>query len=271
MKKLFYHFNILFFLLAANYSFSQQPQWRFPIAFEDATGAKDTIFFVWDSAATLYGQDSIFGEYPMSMPTDTFQVYVSIWNGDSSKTWAISPSDPFEKDILAKNYTYPIKISWDTSLFNSPSLASPVNCAEMDNEYFFMFGGICNRFNMLLTDTVTAPWFNWGSQEQFPLFISINTFGYCCVNGIGETDNKKNSYYVYPNPTSDNLTVKCDDNKIKEITFYSIEGSKRAIFKSGFLKDKEIHISLDFLNQGIYIIEITNHKNQRYYEKVIKY
>jgi len=30
-----------------------QPQWKFHIAYEDATGAKDTMWFIWDESATF--------------------------------------------------------------------------------------------------------------------------------------------------------------------------------------------------------------------------
>lgn len=38
-------------------SFSQ-PQWKFHVAFEDATNAKDTIWFIWDTTATFEGADT---------------------------------------------------------------------------------------------------------------------------------------------------------------------------------------------------------------------
>ncbi len=39
-----------------------QPQWKFHVAYEDATGARDTIFFIWDTSAVVYGIDTALGE-----------------------------------------------------------------------------------------------------------------------------------------------------------------------------------------------------------------
>lgn len=66
-----------------------QPQWKFHIAFEDATGARDTIFLIWDSTAT-WEMDTLLGEIPMNFDTNIFQVYMYINSTplDSSKVSA---------------------------------------------------------------------------------------------------------------------------------------------------------------------------------------
>lgn len=242
---------IPFFVIAQ----SKQPQWKFPIAFEDASGAKDTIFFVWDSTATT-GMDSTLGEYPMSMPQDTFQVYIyDTMYTDSTKVYALPLIYGFDNAIFAKNYIYPIKISWDTSLFNSPFLSSPVNCAGMNNDYFFIFGGICQTFNMLLTDTVTAPWFNWGSQEQFPLGIGINNFGSCCLNGIEENENSMKNFFLFPNPTTNNLTILCPEKETIDIL--NVNGQ---IVKSIYSNSKSTTVDLTDLASGVYIVRLKTDK-----------
>ncbi|MEI2419331.1 hypothetical protein V6O07_03590, partial [Arthrospira platensis SPKY2] len=40
-------------LLLGTLHVSAQPQWRFHLAFEDAIGAKDTIWFVYDTTASI--------------------------------------------------------------------------------------------------------------------------------------------------------------------------------------------------------------------------
>lgn len=191
LKKLF--FVLVFIILCQSINAqTQQPQWKFPIAFEDATGAKDTIFFIWDSSATFYGYDTIWGEYPINIDSSKFNVYMVIGDGlHYSKVWAIPFSYSFEQYIYATTYTYPIKISWDRSLFYSSALYSPVTCAEMDNEYFFYSETICDDFNMFSNDTVMAPAFWWGSGEHFPLFIVININESCCLNGVAENSSQK--------------------------------------------------------------------------------
>jgi hypothetical protein len=50
-------------LLLGTLQIHAQPQWRFHLAFEDATGAKDTLWFIYDTTATI-GWDSHLGEGP---------------------------------------------------------------------------------------------------------------------------------------------------------------------------------------------------------------
>ena len=42
-------FQIALFLFLLSFSVGAQQQWRFHLAFEDANGAKDTIWLVWDT------------------------------------------------------------------------------------------------------------------------------------------------------------------------------------------------------------------------------
>lgn len=268
MKKITVLFLFIMTLGKVN-SQSIQPDWKFPIAFEDATGAKDTIYLVWDSAATFYGIDTVLGEFPINLDTNVFNVYLTLWGGYNSKTWAVDQLLPLEQSIYAINYTYPIVISWDSSLFHSASITSPVTCAEMDNDYFFYFGGPCQVFNMLSSDTVLAPVFNWWSQDHFPLAIRITRdLNVCCVNSIPETARNK-SILIYPNPTDDIIIIKSDTDLIDEINIYSMENRNIGAFKIN--KEKECFISTEFLAGGIFIIEIINNSKIKYYEKIIKY
>jgi len=268
MKKTLF---FLFFLTLLRPCFCQTPQWKFPIAFEDASGARDTVFFIWDSSATMYGLDTIWGELPIAIDSNKFNVFVKIDQGYSSKVWAIPQSYPIEQEIWALNYAYPIQISWDTSLFHSLALISPVNCAEMSNDYFFFVGfSICNTFDMFSNDSVIAPTFNWGSQEQFPLFISMNNFGYCCLNGVDENTGIIKEYYLSPNPFTDKLVINNSKNILTNINIYSTDGKLVYTNSDDFQKETEIHLSLELLDNGIYVMEIINDKNRKCFEKIVK-
>ena len=52
-----------------------QPQWKFYLAFEDGIGAKDTMWFIWDTTATFMGYDTLLGEKPLSLNNNVFNVY----------------------------------------------------------------------------------------------------------------------------------------------------------------------------------------------------
>lgn len=265
-KKIIY--LVLFFLIKISITYAQQPQWKFHIAFEDATGAKDTIWFIWDSTASFYGIDTIFGEIPINITPDTFRVYLTIPDGYFSNTWAIPNNSAFQTNIYAINYVYPIIIRWDTSLFNSNVLTTHINCAEMDNDYFFLTSGnVCQVFNMLENDTVLCPPFG---LEHFPLSVNINNYGNCCLNGIEENNGNNGEYNIFPNPFDEKLIIESSKCKVKEIIIYTMDGEKIYQEKNEIPEKKEIRIEFSKLNQGVYIIEIINNKNQKHYEKIIK-
>ena len=139
MKKIIL-FLLLVFSIKLN-SFSQ-PQWKFHIAFEDGTGAKDTIWCIWDS--TAHGSppvDTALGEGAIQIDNSTFNVFISNANGDTTKTVAFPFTYSFDFGVRAINYQYPLTISWDSSLFSVifPWPYASVDYARIDNGYFFYF------------------------------------------------------------------------------------------------------------------------------------
>ena len=128
--------SFLFFLvfITANNLYAQtkypvpgaqvQPQWVFPIWFEDGNGDRDTVYFCYDPDATDHGPnspfDTLFGEYYIQK--------------DSSRFWAGSGSVIHQRALNAEVFknsgtcivfhkgVYPLKMYWDVSLLNSPGL-----------------------------------------------------------------------------------------------------------------------------------------------------
>jgi hypothetical protein len=257
-------------LLTVNFSFAQ-PQWKFHIAFEDATGAKDTIWCIWDTAATdgqLNSVDTAFGEAGVTFDYNLFNVW--IYNNvpfpytDSTKTSAIPFNGAFSLEIRAFNYQYPITVSWDSSLFHAPGLPLPVgyvNRAVMDNDYFFLVNNDppLQRFNMLLDNSVIAPSFWWGSQSQFPLIIGIMRDE---TIGINEMDMGKKTLTVYPNPANEYLIIKSNE-PLRKVIFWN------SMMKNVIEIDSISQINTSHLPEGIYILEITNNLNLKQYEKVV--
>ena len=140
---------LLFSVAIAVASFAiAQPTWRFHLAFEDGTGARDTLWFVWDTTATIYYDESdvdyLLGEGPVEMDSAAFNVWM--YNGvglQRTKTDA-QPYGPegfypwfYGNEIYGCNITSPLIMRWDTSLFNAPFLPEQVRYAAMNGEYFF--------------------------------------------------------------------------------------------------------------------------------------
>ncbi len=254
---------LLTILLTANFTIAQ-PQWKFHIAFEDATGAKDTIWLIWDSTAT-FGIDTQFNEQAQSINYSIFNVFIGNVNGDTTKTQALP--HPYETNntiVHSINYQYPLTITWDSSLFHAPGLPLPVgyvNRAFINNDYFFLVNNDppSHTFNMLWDNSVAAPSFFWGSQSQFPMGFYIMRDE---TIGMNEINSVKKAVTIYPNPADDYLNIKSDE-PLRKVIF------RNSMMKNVFETDSISQINTSHLPIGIYILEITNNSNIKLYEKVI--
>jgi hypothetical protein len=111
----------------------QSPQWEMPLCFEDATGARDTLWFGYDPTAGLYGEDidPQFNEDWQWIDTSLFNVYflhkglIPPFTGqqDSVRKRDIS-SWPLiiTTDIRFTHGQLPVTMKWDEELLNSPKL-----------------------------------------------------------------------------------------------------------------------------------------------------
>lgn len=244
------------------------PQFKFHLAFEDATGAKDTVWLILDTLATL-GSDAIFGEIPVSLPTDTFQVYIELGVNDTRKISAVPTlyeSGGFQ--ILAQNYVYPLTMYWDTSLIYNNNLPFTINYAYLDNDWFFFNndGTLIYLFNMMNTDSVELPKFYYWSEEQFPINFSFNV-----SSGVGIKEDKFNAstISVFPNPTQTQLLVQLNEN-INGVAKLKLMDIRGTILKQFVVSTDRTFVDVSDLPSGVYVIEVLNGKFS-YREKIIKY
>ncbi|HNW99632.1 MAG TPA: T9SS type A sorting domain-containing protein [Bacteroidales bacterium] len=247
-----------------------QPMWKFWLAFEDATGAKDTIWAIWDTLATSSGVDTLFGEGAIHMNYNNFNVFIGNSNGDTTKVSALDFLGSHQLSVQAINYQYPISISWDTSLFHAP-LPFPIGCissARIDNDYFFLVNNdpLLQAYNMLLDNNVPAPFFSWGTQSQFPMnfIISYNPVG------VNELFKNENSIFIFPNPFKNKLTIK-SQIPISAIEVFTTDG--KSVYSEKNIKMNKFYnyeLIINKIKPAFYIIKITNELNQITYEKIIK-
>ena len=237
------------------------PQFRFHFAFEDATGQRDTVWFVSDSLGDAYSIDSLLGEKEITLSPSNFEVYIWFWIDypDSSgigKTLAKKArpgSNGISSNIYAQNETYPIKLSWDTSLFANNGLFEPIIRATMENEYFFFYNNCpaCHHmFNMMYQDTVTLHSFNWGSQTQFPIWSILDNDALGL--GIGEPESRieEGGLVVHPNPAVDLLHVSME---YQGFGYRLVDLSGRTA-KAGVSGHEPIRI--DDLRSGMYLFQL---------------
>lgn len=269
MKKQILFTLLLLFSITIKAQPTVTPDWMFHIAFEDASGARDTVFFILDSTASDNYIDTVFGEIGMSMPNNVFQVYFQTGLTDSSK-YEARPLNALgiSAVIYASNVQYPLIARWDTSLFSSAILPAPYRYATLDNEYFFLVNnwGGHQYYNMTTVDTAYMPVFSWGSHQHFPLFFQADR--------VTNTVNINNPYaqpsvVINPNVIADgNVEVKLTSlNKIKCIDIYNCA---MQLTKSIQCETAHAKITTNTLPKGIYFLKITDQLNNKYYGKIIK-
>jgi len=196
-----------------------QPQWRFHLAFEDATGAKDTLWFIYDITATVYtgnqDWDSHLGEGPVNNEPDVFAVWA--WNGSFPGLGLKVIAQPYSEfpqgridAINASNYTPPLIVRWDTSLFHAPFLPStPTNYiryAGLFNYYFWMSGEAnwgTEGFDMMLVDSVVVG----PALVEWFFTSSYMIFGYADWTGTGMDEHFLPSLDIFPNPTKGRMVL----------------------------------------------------------------
>ncbi len=242
MKKVI--ISILIAILTITIQLNAQPQWKFHVAFEDATGAKDTIWFIWDTTAVFYGIDTALGEGNPNMNYNDFNVYTLTWgnypnpNIDTTKVVAYSYEYSFGSSIEAINYELPITITWDSALLHAdwlpPTPVGWVNYARIDNDYFFFYNnnGLAHQYDMTLSDSVTAPYegntdpWAWQDWVHFPMGI------YLVQDPTVNVENKiyeaKDSIKTFPNPFKKNTSIEfyLKDKSYVELSVFDFQGKK---------------------------------------------
>ncbi|MBQ21046.1 MAG: hypothetical protein CMD31_09850 [Flavobacteriales bacterium] len=260
---------LIFIFFSLNKITAQEPQFKFHLAFEDATGAKDTIWFILDSSAT-WGMDPGLGEIPQDLTSNDFHVYLKYNQTDSGKVYAASSCGGLQ--LLAQNYVYPITLRWDSALLFTNNLPFIINEAILTNDWFFAQANdpnITGAFCLMHGDSVVMPSFTWGSQDHFPLSVTIcdnpNIQGHV---GVGEYSFLPDDVAVYPNPTNSSFMVSFKNQEFnkKQLTIVDISGRK--VYELVTNKDKEI-IDLGVYPKGVYFLEILI-ENEKVVQKIIK-
>ncbi len=244
----------------------QNAQWSFYLAFEDATGAKDTIWCLLDTAATFpWSISGLYGEHTMQTDSTNFQVWfyhpLSLQNGNSTdryNTFMNNISDSaaaFSTELFADNYELPIMATWDSSLFTSDVLyeygGNPINKATLDNEYLFLSGGDEYGWDMMQTDHVELPYFWWGSSSQFPLYINLNRGPLNA--GVGINDVEKVEFSIFPNPATDYVLLTIPKAIKARMRILDVNGK---LVKSDSFSGDRKQVNLGDLENGLYFIEI---------------
>lgn len=286
------------FLLASLIIKSQtEPQWLFPIWFEDANGDRDTVYIGYDpTAGSSNTFDEEFEDY-IYLDTSKFNAvidrghcyspYTGDWNEDSCKKEEISGSLTFGSQINFIHGQMPIMMFWSMdslystflpypNLYPFPNAIASVECGAGEPGYINCPSAfddnpltITNQPNAYYTYPIespflfdgsgTSPSFDEPEEVISPLDIIISP--YTIYDNIINISDKK--VISYPNPVNTYINITCVEF-IHTIKIYNLIGLEIACLLTNNYSTK---INLTVLEKGTYTILI--HTNSKIYSKLI--
>jgi len=150
---------------------------------------------------------------------------------------------------------------------------------------FSWFAGLDNEIDVTnaIAWTSTAPYETWSEIGEIqdvsasnPRNIAVNTtlFGKWTVSDnsiplqLSTFDN--NNISVFPNPVTNYLIIKIDNNKSNVYYKYILTDANLKIIDSGFIKNNETLIDMKFYNPSVYFLSIIKDNNPISIKKIIK-
>ena len=258
---------------------TQQPEWIFPIYFENGNQEVDTVYIAYDfNSSNIQGiqSDSIYGEEWITVDTSKFHAYFTkCCNPFADTVIKVNVSnaeDELSGTISLENIILPLVMKWDVSLFRSNALPFPQHGSAPRAEaivhyvgsvlYIGPDGSLCSPIDPLfITDSVylyvdgclredTALFFDYLNLSPNSLTssieISIREWG---VYTAIDIENQTKSDYFYPNPTKNYLNVG-NSNKVA----YVYDTFGRSLLEQKIDVDGRLNVSS--LPTGIYFIQI---------------
>ncbi len=254
-----------------------QPTWRFPIAFEDGAGARDTIWMVYDTTATLGSNpwpgpnvDTLLGEGQVNVDDGLFHVFLTNAVGDTTQTnaypYSVFPS--FEGTIIdGMNWTPPMTITWDTSLFHASYLPygqGNFGVAFMEGLAFSGYPNNPNlqfgQYDMLISDSITVDFLS-DYLFQFGILFGAD-------DGVGIRMKSANDSVLsfWPNPAQTVLNIQTA-SKLDLIQIMDLSGR---IVRSITVTKNNGSVDIASLSSGTYILLARSPQNQIYHGKFQK-
>jgi hypothetical protein len=245
-----------------------QPTWRFHLAFEDGTGARDTIWMLYDTTAQLFYNinqplvDTALREGPIFINDSDFHVFLQNALFDTTQTNALPYTiyPVHEGSIVnAINWTPPMTITWDTSLFHAPYLPydqGVFGVATMDGLAFsaymnnpdFEFG----RYDMLLSDSITVD-FLW--EYLFSFAVGFGPYDGVGVTPAAPADHRS---LLYPVPATSCLWIRSKEPMV-EVKVYDAMG-RIVLQEKNQVPDRPLNVAL--LPHGTYYLLMHTPQNQ---------
>jgi hypothetical protein len=176
-------------------------------------------------------------------------------------------------EIDASNYTPPLIVRWDTSLFHAPFLPSTptsyIRYAGLLNYYFWMSGEAnfgTDGFDMMLVDSVVVgpmlvEWFFTSSYMLFAYESWLST-------GISEVAFR--TFTLHPNPTTGLLQVQLHGLRPRELWVSDALG--RVVLRQAMPGTAQGALPLDLsaLGPGAYLVTVLDAEGMRHTQRVVR-
>ena len=250
-----------------------QPTWRFHLAFEDGTGAKDTLWFIYDTTVVQTQShwpvdiaDYELSRVDLDYGDGEFHVFTINDLIDSTNLMA-SPYTWFPifetgSSINAINWTPPMTITWDTSLFHAPYLPydqGEFGVATMDGLAFSAYMNNPDlefgRYDMLLSDSITVD-FLWEYLFSFAV-----GFGPDDGVGVGSAAPEEDGISLFPDPASSCLWIRSKEPLV-QVQVYDAMG-RMVLQETNHAADRPLNVAL--LPHGTYYLRMHTPQNQVYH------
>ncbi len=247
--------------LHATFAISQvEPQFKFYLAFEDATGQRDTVWLIVDSNATAL-EDTIFNENLYPIDSNNFDVYFGLFStgiGDSARNVFAQNKEAelFGGFINAVNFTHPTIVRWDTNLLKNHALNNPFRNAYISTDnyipgYYYLYDTLSMNPGSVSSGIIDSIIL----LEQFYHFPITLTISRNPINTIGISPPKTVlNHVVYPNPCYDEFKVSSQTWPI-DFIIYDLMGRK---VSRGTLKRETDTFSVSQFSRGTYIVRLNS-------------
>ena len=263
-------------------------EFSFQLYFEDSAGDKDTLTLGYDNTATD-SIDGIFGEINISaMPFESsFEARISNYNWPGSDQYIVNPTTfHLKKQIKKKDCTsngfplvsavsliqvnYPLKVSWDSSLFSdSCRLMSLITDWHPGGWFDAVHGGEQGPFDLSESDTVvfthtTNHYITSNNDTLDVLYFTLASVNNSII-GINNMTVQRD-FNIYPNPTTEFLIIQTTSIglNIENIQLFDLSGKEQQIELTGDLVD------LSNISDGLYFLQIKMQDGQTVMKKIIK-
>jgi hypothetical protein len=274
---------------------SQQPEWVFPLIFENGDQNVDTVYLAYAiNSSDIQGMqsDTIYGEEWITVDTAAFHAYFTKCCNSFAdtviKASVTNATDQLSGTITLENVILPLIMRWDVSLLRNNNLPFPAHGTAPYAEGIVNYGGsvlylgpdsnLCPPLEPLfITDSIfsyvdgclredTAVFFDYLNiaDSNLTTSIEINIREWGVYTNVEEEQLNQHPKF-YPNPTSSFIHLSFGSEKFKMISIYNNLGVLIEVVEEG-----KSSVDLSSYTPGVYIIHSKDINNVQSITKIIK-